>query len=95
MFCFLPGEFDGEAVHAGVVIAFPAAAGVAGDVVAEDVIELAIGADERRGGGTIEAEDGAAEGGGDVQRAGIIADDEFGAGEEEDHFGEGGSAGEI
>ena len=92
---FFPDEFDGDAFHAGVVVALAEAAGVAGDVVAEDVLELAVGTDEVGRGWAVDGDDGFAEGDGDVEWAGVVAEDEGGAVEEGDHLGEGGLAGEI
>ena len=71
------------------------AAGEAGDVVAEDVLELAVGADEGGIGGTVEGDGGGGKGGGDVEGAGVVGDEEAGAGEECGHGGEVGFAGEV
>ncbi len=75
--------------------ALAVAAREAGDIVADDVLKLVVRAYEGGVGGAVEGEGGFAEGDGDMQGAGVVADDERRAGEEGDHFGEGGLAGKV
>ena len=91
-------EGGGEAAEACLrvhVVTLGFHAGGAGEVEAEAVFELTVGAGAAGFGGAEEADDGLAQGGGGVHGAGVVGDHEVAAAEPLDHFGQGGDAAEI
>ncbi len=91
-------EGGGEAAEACLrvhVVTLGFHAGGAGEVEAEAVFELAVGAGAAGFSGAEKADDGFTEGGGGVHGAGVVGDHEVAAAEPLDHFGQGGDAAEI
>ena len=76
-------------------MAFGFEAGRAGEINAEDVLKLAVGAGAPGVGGAEQGHDGFAEGGGDMHGSGVIRDEQPGEAKPLHHFGEGCGATQV